>query len=68
MTPPAVAILLMRLLLPRVLGEAVSGDLEEEWNAARRPSRLRFWILALSSIVAYWIDRLFVRERPRHCL
>lgn len=64
MTPPAVAILLIRLLLPRVLGEAVSGDLEEEWNAAPRPSRLRFWILALSSIVAYWIDRLFVRERP----
>ena len=64
MTPPAVAILLMRLLLPRVLGEAVSGDLEEEWNAARRPSRLRFWILALSSIAAYWSDRWFVRERP----
>ena len=64
MTPPAVAILLMRLLLPRVLGEAVSGDLEEEWNAARQPSRLRFWILALGSIAVYWSDRLFVRERP----
>src|SRR5687768_7877132 len=63
MTPPRVALLFLHLLLPRDLAEAVRGDLEEEWNVAPRQSRLRFWNLALRSISAYWIDRLFVRPR-----
>ena len=42
--PPRFAVLLMRVLLPRELREAIGGDLEEKWNASRRPSRLRFWI------------------------
>ena len=62
MTPPRFAVFLMRVLLPRDLGEAVSGDLEEEWNAAARPSRPRFWMLAIRSIGTCWIDRLFVRR------
>jgi putative ABC transport system permease protein len=56
--PPRFAVLLMRVLLPRALREAIGGDLEEEWNASRHPSRLRFWNLALRSMVACGIDRL----------
>ena len=58
MRPPRFAVLLMHVLLPRGLREAIGGDLEEEWNASRHPSRLRFWNLALRSIVACCIDRL----------
>ena len=56
--PPRVAVLLMHALLPRALREVICGDLEEEWNASLHPSRLRFWNLALRSIVACCIDRI----------
>ena len=56
--PPRVAVLLMRVLLPRAMREVICGDLEEEWNASPHPSRLRFWNLALRSMVACGIDRL----------
>lgn len=56
--PPRAAVLLMRVLLPRALREAIVGDLEEEWNASPHPSRLRFWNLALRSVIACSIDRL----------
>jgi putative ABC transport system permease protein len=56
--PPRFAVLLIHVLLPRALREAISGDLEEEWNASLHPSRLRFWNLALRSIVACSVDRL----------
>jgi putative ABC transport system permease protein len=58
MTPPRLAGLLLRLLLPRALHEPIAGDLEEEWRASPRPSRRRFWSLALRSIAACWIDDL----------
>ncbi|HVQ16913.1 MAG TPA: ABC transporter permease, partial [Vicinamibacterales bacterium] len=67
--PPRVAALLMRVLLPRALYEVICGDLEEEWNASRHPSRLRFWNLAVRSVVACWIDRLrsdTYRRAPGH--
>jgi hypothetical protein len=51
-------VLLMQVLLPRALREVICGDLEEEWHATRHPSRLRFWNLALRSMVACGIDRL----------
>ncbi len=57
MTPPRLAVFSMRVLLPRHLREAIIGDLEEEWNAAARPSRFRYWGLALRSIAACWMDR-----------
>jgi predicted permease len=56
--PPRLAVLLMHVLLPRALREAIVGDLEEEWNASPHPSRLRFWNLALRSLVACTIDCL----------
>ena len=56
--PPRFAVLLMHVLLPRALREVICGDLEEEWNASLHPSRLRFWNLALRSMVACCIDRL----------
>jgi putative ABC transport system permease protein len=58
MRPPRFAVLLMRVLLPRALREEICGDLEEEWNASAHPSRMRFWKLALRSLVACAIDRL----------
>jgi putative ABC transport system permease protein len=58
MRPPRVALLLMRVLLPRAQREVICGDLEEEWNSSPHPSRLRFWNLALRSIVACGSDRL----------
>ena len=66
MTPPRGALLLMRLLLPRHLQEAISGDLEEEWAQAPHPSRAAFWNQALRSIGACWIDRLSVRPARQH--
>ncbi|HLG56234.1 MAG TPA: ABC transporter permease [Vicinamibacterales bacterium] len=56
--PPRFAVLLMHVLLPHALRDVICGDLEEEWNASLHPSRLRFWNLALRSIVACGIDRL----------
>jgi putative ABC transport system permease protein len=67
--PPRFAVLLMHVLLPRALREEICGDLEEEWNAALHPSRLRFWNLALRSIVACGVDRLrsgTYRRAPGH--
>lgn len=55
--PPALARLLLLLLPPRVR-EPISGDLEEEWHAADRPSAARFFLLALRSIVTCWRARL----------
>lgn len=60
--PPILARLLLRLLLPSSVHEAVAGDLEEEWHAAAAaltPSRRRltFWQLTLHSIVDGWRDR-----------
>ena len=62
MTPPRLALLLLRLLLPQSLREPIAGDLEEEFRA--RQSRSRFWNLALRSIAACWSDRLR-KDRPR---
>ena len=50
--PPRFAVLLMHVLLPCALREVIGGDLEEEWNASLHPSRLRFWNLAVRSMVA----------------
>jgi putative ABC transport system permease protein len=72
MTPPRLAMLLLRLLLPPAFRDPIGGDLEEEWRGASPPSRLRFWNLALRSIAACWIDRLRAdptrraRHAPRH--
>jgi putative ABC transport system permease protein len=63
MNPPPVASLLLRLLLPRHLREAIAGDLEEEWRATARPSRLRYWNLTLRSIAACWTSRLSFQSR-----
>jgi hypothetical protein len=49
-TPPRLPILLLRTLLPAPLGEIIAGDLEEEWHTLDRPSRIRFWHLAMRSI------------------
>jgi putative ABC transport system permease protein len=68
MSPPRGALLMMRLLLPHGLREAISGDLEEEWNLSARPSRLRFWSLALRSVIACWTARArFASPRPAAC-
>jgi predicted permease len=58
--PPLLPALLLRLLLPRHLHEAIAGDLEEAWHADRR--RARYWSIALRSIADCWRDRL---QRPR---
>jgi putative ABC transport system permease protein len=62
MTPPRLASLLLRWLLPAAWHEPIAGDLEEEWQAS--PSRARFWSLAVRSIAAHWIDRVRPRARP----
>jgi putative ABC transport system permease protein len=62
MTPPRLAAVLLRWLLPAAWHEPIAGDLEEEWQAS--PSRARFWSLAVRSIAACWIDRLRPRVRP----
>jgi len=72
MMPPRLAVLLLRLLLPPSLREAIIGDLEEDFaagspstplRAGRDPGSgirkyLRFWNLTLRSIAACWTDRL----------
>jgi putative ABC transport system permease protein len=49
--PPALANALLRRLLPEPLVEVVCGDLEEIWRT-ERPSRRRYWRLAVGSILA----------------
>jgi predicted permease len=55
--------LVMRVLLPRDLREAIIGDLEEEWNLSARPARLRFWSLAIRSVITCWTARRFASVR-----
>jgi hypothetical protein len=50
MTPPRLAVLLLRWLLPSSLHEPIAGDLHEDFQLHR--SRRRFWSLALRSIGA----------------
>ncbi|MGE0862736.1 MAG: ABC transporter permease [Vicinamibacterales bacterium] len=66
MTPPALALWLLRRLLPRDLRDPIGGDLEEEWNCTASPSRRRFWSLALRSIAMCWLDRLRPDGRRHH--
>ena len=63
MKPPRLAMLLMRMLLPRHHWEPIAGDLEEEWNSGG-VSRFRFWHLGLRSIGACWIDRVSTDREP----
>lgn len=62
MTPPRLASLLLRVLLPERWRESIIGDLDEEWHLSR--SRSHYWNLALRSLAACWLARL--REPTRH--
>lgn len=55
--PPVCPTALVRWLVRGDLGEVVSGDLEEIWRV-ERPSRARYWRLALASILACHLGRL----------
>jgi putative ABC transport system permease protein len=60
--PPLIPRLLLKLLLPASVYEAVAGDLEEDWHStagAMRPwqRRLGFWRIVLRSIADCWRDR-----------
>jgi predicted permease len=52
---PLVPALLLRLLVPRSLHEAIAGDLEETWRT--RPDRVQYWTDALRSIADCWRGR-----------
>jgi putative ABC transport system permease protein len=65
MNPPRLALALLHVLIPARFREVITGDLEEEWHTAPRPSRLRFWNLTLRSILACWLDRLTLQSPRR---
>jgi putative ABC transport system permease protein len=54
--PPAIPSALLRVTLPRDTFECIAGDLEEAWNAGTL-SRLRYWRLALASLIAVFAAR-----------
>ena len=51
--PPLLARVLLRLMLPSRIHEAIAGDLEEQWHTAGR-SRVGYWTGVLRSIADVW--------------
>ena len=59
--PPAIASALLRALMPQQAFECIAGDLEEAWTAGSL-SRLRYWQLALVSILSVLLARFTSRD------
>jgi putative ABC transport system permease protein len=62
--PPLAARLLLVLLVPRRLYEAIAGDLEERWHESGGQNA-DFWAGAIRSIADCWRDRLTRQAIPR---